>query len=320
MESPDYDSPWKDLLDHYFEQFMEFFFPAAYAQIDWARGCEWLDKELQKITADAALGRRAVDKLVKVWLKSGANIIALVHCEVQGAREADFPARIYTYHHRISDRFNERVATFVVLTDAHRRWRPQEFKYDLLGTRLSLRFSSVKLLDYQPRLTDLAESRNPFSIVVLAHLRLLETARDPQKRLYWKLTLTKLLYERGFSKRAVIDLYRFLDWLIFLPTDFQQSYNAEIIRFEEGRAMPYLSVLERKGIEQGLQQGSHQATERLALRYLAQRFGALDSETLTAIQTLPLAQLTALSEAMFEFGTANELTQWLAEHVSPAVG
>ena len=90
MDSPDYDSPWKDLLDHYFEHFKKFFFPAAYAQIDWARGVELLDKELQKITADAALGRRTVDKLVKVRLLTGTDVIALIHCEVQGYARSRF--------------------------------------------------------------------------------------------------------------------------------------------------------------------------------------------------------------------------------------
>jgi hypothetical protein len=45
----DYDSPWKEALDRYFELFMAFFFPAAHADIDWKRGYEMLDKELQKI-------------------------------------------------------------------------------------------------------------------------------------------------------------------------------------------------------------------------------------------------------------------------------
>ena len=70
-------------------QFIAFFFPQAHADIDWRRGYEFLDKELQKITADAAIGRRAVDKLVKVWLKSGTELIALLHCEVQGNRESE---------------------------------------------------------------------------------------------------------------------------------------------------------------------------------------------------------------------------------------
>ncbi|MEP7338140.1 MAG: hypothetical protein ABI977_10385, partial [Acidobacteriota bacterium] len=36
----DYDSPWKDVLDLFFEDAMAFFFPQAPAQIDWPRGYE----------------------------------------------------------------------------------------------------------------------------------------------------------------------------------------------------------------------------------------------------------------------------------------
>jgi hypothetical protein len=36
MEQPiDYDSPWKEILDYYFAEFMDFFFPQAYNDIDW---------------------------------------------------------------------------------------------------------------------------------------------------------------------------------------------------------------------------------------------------------------------------------------------
>ncbi len=220
--TPDYDSPWKDLLDQFFEAFMEFFFPGAHEQIDWARGVEFLDKELQKITADAALGRRTVDKLVKVWLKTGAEIVTLVHTEVQGDREPDFEHRVYIYHSRISDRFNAQVATFVVLTDRSPKWRPEQFGYELLGTKLSLQFSMVKFLDYRNRWDELERSRNPFAIVVMAHLRLLETRRNPLQRLHWKLMLTKMLYDRGYNRQMVIGLMLFLDWLIYLPEDLQR--------------------------------------------------------------------------------------------------
>ena len=52
----DYDSPWKEMLEGYFPDFMAFFFPEAYEDIDWVRGYESLDKELQQIVRDAALG------------------------------------------------------------------------------------------------------------------------------------------------------------------------------------------------------------------------------------------------------------------------
>jgi hypothetical protein len=57
MEQSDYDSPWKDALDFLFDSFISLFFPSAHAQIDWSRGFEFLDKESQKVTAGAAVGR-----------------------------------------------------------------------------------------------------------------------------------------------------------------------------------------------------------------------------------------------------------------------
>jgi hypothetical protein len=41
----DYDSPWKETLDRYFERCLAFFFPHAHAEIDWARRFEMLDAE-----------------------------------------------------------------------------------------------------------------------------------------------------------------------------------------------------------------------------------------------------------------------------------
>lgn len=42
-----YDSPWKAILERYFEPFMDFFFPGIHADIDWTRGYEFLHKELE---------------------------------------------------------------------------------------------------------------------------------------------------------------------------------------------------------------------------------------------------------------------------------
>ncbi|MFO8039025.1 MAG: hypothetical protein R6U67_06195, partial [Sodalinema sp.] len=54
----DFDSPWKDLIECYFEPFMSFFFPEASQGIDWTRPVEFLDKELQQVVRDAELGKR----------------------------------------------------------------------------------------------------------------------------------------------------------------------------------------------------------------------------------------------------------------------
>jgi hypothetical protein len=113
----DYDSPWKEALDRFFERCMAFFFPHIHADIDWTRGYEMLDKELQPIVRRAKHGRRYVDKLVKVCLKDGEEKWLLIHIEVQGWREGDFPERMYLYHHRLFDRYGREVISLAILVD-----------------------------------------------------------------------------------------------------------------------------------------------------------------------------------------------------------
>ncbi|MCA1596239.1 MAG: hypothetical protein LC772_07425, partial [Chloroflexi bacterium] len=89
----EYDSPWKLMLERYFPSFLAFFFPLVYKDIDWARSYEFLDTELKEVVRDARLGRRLVDKLVKVWLLSGDEAWVLIHIEIQGQVDRTFPER-----------------------------------------------------------------------------------------------------------------------------------------------------------------------------------------------------------------------------------
>nr|VFK11802.1 MAG: hypothetical protein BECKLPF1236B_GA0070989_102510 [Candidatus Kentron sp. LPFa] len=42
-----YDSPWKDILEHTFPEFMAFYFPKAHMRIDWSRGHQFKNTELR---------------------------------------------------------------------------------------------------------------------------------------------------------------------------------------------------------------------------------------------------------------------------------
>ena len=116
----DYDSPWKEALDRFFEAFLLLLFPQVHQQIDWERGYEPLDKEFQQVVRSAEVGRRYVDKLVKVWLKDGTECWVLIHVEVQTTPEAEFPRRMYVYNYRVFDRYNRAVASLAVLTATSR--------------------------------------------------------------------------------------------------------------------------------------------------------------------------------------------------------
>jgi hypothetical protein len=137
--SADYDSPWKEALDAYFEAFLALLFPAVHTLIDWSRDYESLDKEFQQVVREAELGRRYVDKLVKVWTTAGVERWVLIHIEVQTARESDFPLRMYVYNYRIFDRYNKPVASLAVLAGDDPNWRLAEFRESVFGHGLRRR-------------------------------------------------------------------------------------------------------------------------------------------------------------------------------------
>jgi hypothetical protein len=262
----DYDSPWKEALDSYFPLFMAFFFPQASAEIDWSRGYEALDKGLQQVAREAEVGRRVVDKLVKVWRKDGSEEWVLIHIEVQSQEESDFPLRMFIYNYRLFDRYNRSVCSLAVLGDDRANWRPDHFGYDLWGCRVDFQFPIVKLLDYAPHLAALESHPNPFAAVVLAHLKTQETRRDPDARRVWKVRLIKSLYDRGLEAEDVRRLFKFIDWMMDLPKGLKNLFWEEVAQYEKEKHMPFMTTPERIGLEKGLLIGIE--------AYLDGKFGA----------------------------------------------
>ena len=316
-QTHDFDSPWKDVLHRYFEEFMAFFLPEAHADIDWAAGYEFLDKELQKVVRDAELGRRLLDKLVKVKKKDGLEAWVLVHIEIQGQEDEDLAKRIYTYNYRIFDRYNRPVASLVVLADDRIDWRPHAFGYHLWGTEAGLRFPAVKLKDLESDWKGLEQNPNPFGVIVMAHLKTIATRNDPASRLSWKLHLVKMLYGRGFSKKDILELFRFIDWVMILPEELEARFSDTIVEYEEEIKMPYVTSVERIGRERGRMEGRMeerneglQRSREALLGILEARFGCPASQSvaeliqkiddLSVLKTLLIKAATAPSSEDFK--------------------
>ena len=118
----DFDSPWKEAISLHFQDFLEFFFPEIHVDVDWSKGHEFLESELQAISREAEHGRRHADSLVRVQRQSGTFQLVFIHIEVQSQEDAEYAALPYAYsrpiwsrrlqpgHHR---RSQSRLATLV---------------------------------------------------------------------------------------------------------------------------------------------------------------------------------------------------------------
>jgi hypothetical protein len=281
----DYDSPWKEALDVYFESFLELCFPWIHADIDWSKGYISLDTDLREVTRDAETGNRIADKLVKVWLHDGEEVVVLIHIEIQSQYQLILPKRIYIYNHRIFDKNDIEVVSLVVLGDNDPDWRPTSFGYSRWRFNTNTEYPMVKLLDFLPRWDELERSLNLFAVVIMAHLSTLDTVGKPLARYQSKMTLVRGLYERGYTKNQILELFRLIQWMMVLPKPLEISFKQEFKRIQEEGRVPYITDIELDGMVKN--------ARKLVVAVLNVRFGVVPAEInerLEAIEDLDVLE------------------------------
>jgi len=316
MEPPNdhYDSPWKEAIEHYFQEFIAFFFPDAYRSVDWSKEHIFLDQELRAVVQDAELGTRFVDKLVRVTELSGSESWIYIHVEVQGTRQTEFSKRMFVYNYRIFDRYEKPVASLAVLADQHKHWKPTSYGYNVLGCRLTLDFPVAKLTDYDEKLDELLASENAFGLITAAHILTRQTRKKHQERYEAKLLLIKILYQRHWDKQRVINLLTVVDWLMTLPAWLDTKVWQEIETIEEHKNMKYITSIERIGIAKGRVEGRVEGESKLLKRQLERRFGALPAWAIELLSNANEPSLEAWGEAILTAQTLEAVFNSEASH------
>jgi hypothetical protein len=306
-----YDETWKEAINDYFDSFLSFFFPKVYQLIDWEKKPVSLDKELQQITASSKDSKRLADKLFKVWLKDNREVWILIHIEVQSQYEKDFAQRMYIYNYRAFDLYQKPVISLVILGDESYSWRPSSYNYNLGECEMSLKFPTVKLIDYEEKWHELETEKNVFAIIVMAHLKTKSTTNDLVLREEWKWNLVRLLYEKGYQKKDIIKLFKIIDLMMKLPEKLQNKLEQKIINYEEEKTMPLLCNMElrgmEKGMEKGIKKGIQKTLQENIIMILEKRFGNISTDLITRINRLN--NVTQLQEIFKEIITINSISE-----------
>jgi len=261
---------WKSILEDIFDDFLRFFFPNADGLFQLGRGFEYLDKELEQLFPPESdnYATRYVDKLVKVYCRSGTEAWLLVHVEVQGYRDESFADRMFTYYYRIWDKYRQPVTAFAILTDECKHFLPGQFEQACLGTSLSFRFNSFKVLDQSD--DELAGSNNPFAQVIQTVKLAINGECFSADELYrLKIDLAKNLLSRKIPKEKIVKLMHFLKFYVRLgDEELDREFNNEIGKTINPNSLPMtieeaiLHIVKEEGKEEGLEQGIERGLEQ----------------------------------------------------------
>lgn len=263
---PDYDQLWKDVITELFEEFLLFFAPALYENIDFNTPPEFLEQELHTIIPESSSKKRYADKLVKLRLKNGKEQWIFVHVEVQGDHDKHFPKRMFQYFYRVLDLYDHQIYALAIFTTNISKDKLNSYHYDFFGTKLNYHYNTYRIASQSE--SSLLESHNPFALAVLACFYLLQSKKDLELKYHYKRKLIKILLQDKMKvkemKREYIEkLFVFIDHLIRLPKDGEQKLIEEIRPLIEGESSMGLSLdntsiakfYRNEGKEEGIAEG-----------------------------------------------------------------
>ncbi len=313
------DTLWKSIIESLIDDFLWYFFPAYADQIDFERGIEFLDTELQKLIPDNPGKKRHADKLIKVWFKNGQEAWFLIHVEIQGYQDHLIGLRMFECIYRIRDKFQRPVTGLAIYTDWDRTYHVKEFKDVFLGSEVSYKFNTYVLRDHSP--AELANDPNPFAAVMEAAWQHLDKPKNDQSLRALKLDLIQRLKARNIPKNKISLIIDFIKYFApFTNPEIKANFEQDLIDLSKtgipmGLREAILEDVKKQGIEQGIEQGleigieqgieqgveigeakrdeellNHAVPEMLQL--------GLDAEKIAMILTLPL---DAVQAAIDEF-------------------
>jgi hypothetical protein len=264
------DALWKGILEDLCDDFLRFYFPESIDLIDFKKKFIFLDKELEQLFPNTQdeFNPKYVDKLVKVFTKSGKEEWILIHIEVQGSTDKNFARRMYTYHYRILDKYNKPITALAILTDKNKSFKPSVYEYEFMGTSIRYQFNSYKVLEANSE--ELETSHNPFATVIsVVKTALKKGSVTDETLLNLKIDLVKKLLSKNFSKHKIRNLLQFLK--LYIRFDNQELINKFDTELEHltnksttmGLEEFVLDRAKRMGLKEGIEQGIEQGLKKV---------------------------------------------------------
>ena len=222
------DEIWKEIIEKLFPEFIEFFLPNLFNDIDFNEKIISLEQEFNKLFPKSSEKKRRTDKLIQVTLKNKQKKLILIHIEIQGYYDKKFDERMYSYQYKIYDRFKKDIVALAVFTENRKNYKPDKFYRENYGTEITYKYNVYKVLEQSEQ--ELLKSKNIFSVVVLASLFSLKSNNNEDMKLNFKIELAKLLFKRNYSTKYFSDLLKFIDVLLLVSDEMKDNLFYEEVR------------------------------------------------------------------------------------------
>lgn len=295
-----HDRLFKELLENFFSEFVEIFFPQVYEAID----LEHIQFLKQEFFTDVTRGdKHVVDILVQTTLKEEPGII-LVHVESQASIQRDFAERMFIYFSRLYQEHRCRILPIAVFSYPQKRDEPDYFKLEFpFMPVLDFRFLILELKKHNWR--NYIRSNNPAAAALLSKM-----GYSAKERVQVKLEFLHMLVRMELDPARNTLLTGFFETYLKLNEEEEKQLEAEIGKIDTKEAEKMMEITtswERKGRVEGRVEGQAD----LLIRLLKKKFTNVPTEIENQVKALPAEKLQQLAEAIFDLETFEDVKAFL---------
>lgn len=266
-ERIDHDRLFKELLQTFWGEFVELFFPQVYQAID-LKHIKFLQQE---VFTDVTRGdKHRVDILVETRLKGEPGII-LVHVENQASVQTEFAERMFIYFSRLYQEHRCRILPIAVFSYPEKRDEPDNFKLELpFLPVLNFHFLTLELKKQPWR--NYIRGSNPIAAALLSQMGYQE-----KERVHVKLEFLRMLVRMELDPARMTLLTGFFETYLRLNEVEERKLEEAMGKIDEKEARKMIEITtswEEKGRVKGKTEGKVEgelAARRAVVRKMLQR-------------------------------------------------
>lgn len=281
----DHDRLFKQLIQTFFREFMEAFFPQIYESIHFSI----VSFREQEVFTDIIIGEKCrIDILAEVEWNKESQII-LVHIELQASYQKEFHERMFIYCSRLYEKHRKPILPIAVFSYTDKKEVPAMFTMNVPSLEV-LKFQYLQLHLVTKNWRAFIKKDNPAAAALLSKM-----GYTKNERVQVKVEFLRMVSRLELNPAKTELIYGFFETYLKLNEREEEQVRDEIEQLPEEEANRVFrlpnSYFEKgvekgrkEGMEQGRQEGIEKGLEKAAKKMLTKNMPIADIVDVTGLK------------------------------------
>lgn len=280
-----HDQLYKELIDTFFEEFLEVFFPDIHNNLNFQQ-IRPLSEEVYTSMTDGEA--RRLDIVIEAKLKE-TDVVVIVHIEPQSYKQTNFNERMYHYFSMLHNKYRKPIIPIAVLSYDD-DWEENQYTLAFPFFHV-ITFNYLTLHLRKKNWRDYIGSDNPVAAALLS-----EMGYTKKERVQVKKEFLRMIVRMNLNPAKQRLIYGFFESYLKLTEVEEEQLMREIDKLPEANKIFEIPIsYEEKGKEIGKAIGKEIRTREIAIQMLEKN---VDVDFIAEVTNLDIVEIEKLKQQL----------------------